>query len=172
VFDKYIPLFDVTQIFVPVIKVVGLVGKDTEKGNVIGITDSSPGLYPPLVVVFCASNVSPLLPSIFAVARLFVTEYGIPLREVVIVYTVELTGVMLIGASPRNALTNAVSTALVVNPVTAELNVAVKSTLVLTVASIQLGPVNVTVGTIATGAAVVVVVVVPGAAVVVVRDLP
>jgi hypothetical protein len=84
---------------------------------------------------------------------------------------------MLIGASPRNALTNAVSTALVVNPVTAELNVAVKSTLVLAVESIQLGPVSVTVGTIATGAdvVVVVVVVVPGATVVVVvvvRDLP
>ena len=68
------PLFDVTQIFVPLISVVGLVGKATENGSVIAIADSSPGLYPLLVDEFCASKVNPLEPSILAVARLLVIE--------------------------------------------------------------------------------------------------
>jgi hypothetical protein len=68
--DKYIPLFEVTQIDDPLITVVGLVGKEIGNGSVMFIADSSPGEYPTLVDVFVANCVNPDAPNMFAV-RLF-----------------------------------------------------------------------------------------------------
>jgi hypothetical protein len=78
--------------------------------------------------------------------RLFVIPYGMPLLAEVMVYTVGLTAVMPVGSNPTNNFLNAGVNTVLSNPVTGLLNVAVRSTVLVVVVSIQAGPVNTTDG--------------------------